>query len=358
MFTVTGVPTTRVLPYSRVADRSLAVLAIGAAITFAYVARQLLAPCVFAIVLAFTVHPLVELLERRRVPHVVAATVGTLVAAGVVALVLVVLYGRMQDLAGELPAYQDRLRDAWEGISRRALHLRVETEKLSPPHQRGPVRLEEYVPWASLLVGTAHGALSIVGASAVATFVLYFALMEGPRLREKFLVHAARDAQSRARAIAALDELHRDVTQYMWNRIFLNSVLGIVTWAVYAPWLQHAAVWGLTTAILHFVPYVGPAIGLVFPVLMALLQYGTLQHALLAGGLYLGLVAIQGNLVDPIFLGRQLRLSALVVFIGSLFFFLLWGPVGLFVAVPVLSSLRIACKYVPRLGAIADFLAA
>jgi predicted PurR-regulated permease PerM len=358
VFNVTGVPATRVLPSSRAAERSLAILAIGVAIVFAYVARHLLAPCVFAIVLAFTVHPLVELLERRRVPHVVAAAVGTLVAAGVVALVLVVLYGRMQDLAGELPAYQDRLRDAWDGISRRALHLRVQTEQLTQARQPGTVRVEENLPWTALLLGTAHGALSIVAASTIATFILYFALVEGPRLREKFLAHAGRDPQSRARAVAALHELHRDVTQYMWNRILLNAVLGIVTWACYAPWLQHAGVWGLTTALLHFVPYVGPAIGLVFPVLMALLQYGTLQHTLLAGGIYLGLVSLQGNLIDPIFLGRQLRLSALVVFIGSLLFFLLWGPVGLFVAVPVLSTLRIACKYVPRLGAIADFLAA
>ena len=191
----------------------------------------------------------------------------------------------------------------------------------------------------------------------MAVFVLYFALAEGPRFRRKFLAHAGRNPDSRARAVAALEELHRDVSQYMWNRILLNAVLGLVVWICYAPWLEHAPVWALTTALLHFIPYVGPAIGLALPVLMAVLQYGTLQHALLAGGVYVVLVSVQGNVVDPIFLGRQLRLSALVVFVGSLFFFWLWGPIGLFVAVPVLSTVRIACKYVPRLQAIADLLA-
>jgi predicted PurR-regulated permease PerM len=123
------------------------------------------------------------------------------------------------------------------------------------------------------------------------------------------------------------------------------------------PWLDHAAVWGMTTALLHFVPYVGPAVGLVLPVLMAVIQYGTLKHVLIAAGVYMTLVSIQGNLVDPIFLGKQLRLSALAVFVGSLFFFWLWGPIGLFVAVPVLSTIRIACRYLPRLRAFADFLA-
>ena len=358
MATVTGVPATRTVPSSSVAERSLAILAIGAALAFCYVVRELLAPSVVALVLAFTVHPLVAWLERRRVPHFVAALAGTLLATAAVALVFVVLYGRMQDLAGELPSYQDRLRQAWDGITRSVLHLRAQTQQFAPPHQPGTVQIEENLPWTTLALGTAHGALTLVGATAVAVFVLYFSLAEGPRFRTKFLAHAGRDPNARARAVAALDELHRDVSQYMWNRILLNAALGVVTWLCYAFWLAHPAVWGLTTALLHFIPYVGPAVGFVFPVLMALLQYGDVAHVLLAGGIYLLLVSIQGNVVDPLFLGKQLRLSPFVVFVGSLFFFWLWGPLGLFVAVPVLSTVRIACKYVPRLAVVADFLAA
>jgi predicted PurR-regulated permease PerM len=131
-----------------------------------------------------------------------------------------------------------------------------------------------------------------------------------------------------------------------------------VTWAVYAVYgLEHAAIWGITTALLHFVPYVGPAIGLAFPTLMAVVQYGALPHVLIVAGIYVALVSLQGNVVDPIFLGKQLRLNALAVFLGSLFWFWIWGPVGLFVAVPVLSTIRIVCKYLPRVRFISDFLA-
>jgi predicted PurR-regulated permease PerM len=342
-----------------VTERSLAILALGAAIAFSYVVRELLVPSVVALVLAFTVHPLVAWLERHKVPHVVAALVGTVAATAAVALLVALLYDRMQELATELPAYESRLREVWGGISQKVLHLRAQTQQLTPslPRQPGTVRVEENVPWAALILGTAQGALTLAASATMALFVLYFALAEGPRFREKFLTHAGRDPEGHARAVAALEELHRDVSQYMWNRILLNAVLGVVVWICYAPWLDHAGAWGLTTALLHFVPYVGPAVGLVFPVVMAILQYGALPQVLLAGGIYLVLVSLQGNVVDPIFLGRQLRLSALVVFVGSLFFFWLWGPVGLFVAVPALSTLRIACKYVPRLAAFADLLA-
>jgi predicted PurR-regulated permease PerM len=349
--------TTRLLPNSSLAERSLAVLATGAGIAFCYVIRELLVPIVLALILAFTVHPLVAWLERHKVPHALAAAIGTVVATGAVALVVAVVYQGFQELARELPAYEDRLRDTIRRVTRELFHLRARTQEIEPPRAPGTVRVEEGVPWNALLVGTAQGALAIAAAATVAVFVLYFALAEGPRYRQKLLDHAGRTAESRARAHLALEELHRDVSQYMWNRILLNGILGVATWLCFAFWLEHAEIWGITTALLHFVPYVGPAVGLVLPVLMAVLQYGTLQHALIAGGVYLALVSVQGNIVDPIFLGKQLRLSALAVFVGSLFFFWLWGPIGLFVAVPVLSTIRIVCKYLPRLNAIGDFLA-
>jgi predicted PurR-regulated permease PerM len=351
------VPGTRVLRNSPATERSLAILATLAALAFCYAVRELIVPSVVALVLAFTVHPAVAWLERRNVPHALAALAGTLLATGAVVLLAVALYGAIQDFTRELPSYEDRVRDVMERVSRGLFHLRAQTQQIEPPRQPGTVRVEESVPWTSLAFTTAQSALAVAVAAIVAVFVLYFALAEGPRYREKLLEHAGKDPEKRTRAELALEELHRDVSQYMWNRILLNGILGIVTWLCYMPWLDHAAVWGLTTALLHFIPYVGPAIGLAFPVAMAILQYGTVKHVAIAGGIYLTLVSIQGNVVDPIFLGKQLRLSALAVFVGSLFFFWLWGPIGLFVAVPVLSTIRIACKYVPRLRAIADFLA-
>jgi predicted PurR-regulated permease PerM len=192
----------------------------------------------------------------------------------------------------------------------------------------------------------------------VAVFTLYFALAEGPRFREKLLAAMGRDRAARQRAISAVNEIQRDIEQYMVNRLALNTALGVVTWLVYMLYgLEYAAVWGLTTALLHFIPYVGPAFGLGLPTAMALLQYGTVKDVALVAAIYVALVSLQGNVIDPIFLGKQLRLSSIVVFLGSLFWFWIWGPVGLFLAVPLLSTIRAACAHVPRLRVVAEFLA-
>lgn len=74
------------------------------------------------------------------------------------------------------------------------VHLQAQSEQLVQPSRApGQVRVQDSVPWATLLVGTAQGALALAAEATVAIFVPYFALAEGPRYRAKFLAHAGRD---------------------------------------------------------------------------------------------------------------------------------------------------------------------
>ncbi len=337
--------------------RALTVLAVAAVLGFLWLARELLVPAALGVVMALSVRPVVRWLVHRGLPRSAASAAGTILATGVIAALAVVLWSRVGAFVDELPGYEGRLRTAAAGIRRHAAHLQRQSEELvEPPRQPGQVKVRESVPWGTLLLGTAQGALELAGQATVAIFMIYFALADGPRFREKLLARA-RTPAARARTLAALAELHRDVEQYMLNRVLLNSLLGVVTWAIYAVYgLEHAVIWGITTALLHFIPYVGPAVGLALPAAMALLQYGTWRQVAVVSGIYVVLVSIQGNVVDPIFLGRQLRLGALVVFLGSLFWFWLWGPVGLFLAVPLISTTRIICKYTPRFRMVAELL--
>jgi predicted PurR-regulated permease PerM len=337
------------------AERALIALAVGAGLLACWVAREVLVPTALGLVLAATVFPLVSALEARRVPRALAAALGTLLATAVVVGVFLLLYDRLSSFGDELPSYRARLDELWDGLRRHIVRLQTQSDKLvAPPRQPGQVRVQQGVQWGSLIVGTAAGAATLLADAAVVVFVIYFGLVEGPRYREKLL---SRAGAARERVTEALAELRRDVAQYMLNRVVLNAILGLVTALVFAVYgLEHAAIFGLTTALLHLVPYVGPAVGLVFPTAMAVLQWGSWGRVLGVVGIYVVLVSLQGNVVDPIFLGKQLRLNALAVFLGSLFWFLLWGPIGLFLAVPLLSTIRVVCKHTERFGWVAEAL--
>ena len=340
----------------KITDRSLTLLAAGAVLAFLWLARELLIPVTLGIFLAAAVSPIVIRLERLRVPHAVSALAGTLLTSVVVAGIVAVLYNGVAAFAQELPAYEDRIRAALKVIASHVTRLALQGETLVTPAP-GAVKVDQGLPWGSVLVGTAQGALALAAQVTVAGFTLYFALAEGPRYREKLLMALRRDPAARQRALTVFGEIHHDIEQYMVNRLLLNAALGAVLWGIYAAYgLEHAAVWALGTALLHFIPYVGPAVGLVPPTLMAVLQYGTVKDVSIVAGIYIVLVSLQGNFVDPIFLGKQLRLSSIAVFLGSLFWFWIWGPVGLFLAVPLLSSIRAVCRHFPRAKVVADLL--
>ncbi len=340
-----------------ITERSLALLAAGAVLACLWLARELLIPVALGIFLAAAVWPVVTRLERLRVSHAVAALAVTLLTSLVVAGIVTILYSGLAALAQELPAYEHRIRSALAAITAHVAHLERQSETFVTPPP-GSVKVQHGVPWDRVLVVTANGALALVGQVMVVCFTLYFALAAAPRYRVKLLTALARDPAVRDRAVAALREIHRDIEQYMVNRLAMNAALGAVLWGAYAAYgLKHAAVWALGTALLHFVPYVGPAVGIVPPTLMAALQFGTVKDVSVVAGIYVVLVALQGNLVDPIFLGKQLRLSSIAVFLGSLFWFWIWGPVGLLLAVPLLASTRAVCRHFPRAKVFADLLA-
>jgi len=342
-------------PAARMGERSLGLLAVGAALAFCWLARALLIPAVLGVFAAYAVQPVVTRLERWKVPRWLAAVAGTLLAVLVVAALAALLWSQLLAFSNDLPAYEQRARQLARLALRHFARIQEQSEQLVPLAP-GTLKVESAVPWGTLALGASTYAARLAAQAVVAVFTLYFALADGPRYAEKLLA-AAKTPEARARVRAALEGIHRDVGQYLVNRAVLNAAVGLVTGVAFALYgLQHPAIWGITTGLAHFVPYLGTSLGLLLPLGMALVQYESLRDPLVVAGIYVVIVTIQGNVVDPIFIGKQLRLNSLAVFLGSLFWYWIWGPIGLFLAAPLLSAIRVVCAHVPRLRLTAELL--
>jgi predicted PurR-regulated permease PerM len=104
--------------------------------------------------------------------------------------------------------------------------------------------------------------------------------------------------------------------------------------------LDEALLWGTMAALLNFAPYVGPLIGMVVMLAMGFLSYEPWQ-SLAPAAIYLGLHALEGQLVTPIVLGRRMALSPLLLILALMVFGWLWGILGLLLAVPLLVCVKI-----------------
>jgi predicted PurR-regulated permease PerM len=120
--------------------------------------------------------------------------------------------------------------------------------------------------------------------------------------------------------------------------------------------MPNPVLWGVVAGLLHFVPYVGAAVGVSALGLAAFVTLPTLGDAVLPPLLYLLFTAIEANLVSPFVLGRAFHLNPLVIFVWLVFWGWLWGIGGAVIAVPLLVLLKITCDQSHELRPISELL--
>ena len=167
--------------------------------------------------------------------------------------------------------------------------------------------------------------------------LFFFLLSRNSQRRYLVLMFESKDA--RLRAIRTLNEIELRLTRYVGIVIAVNICVGLVTAAIaYAAGLPSPLLWGATAGVLNFLPYVGPAIVAVVLLILGLITLPTLPGAFLAPALFVGFTTAEGHFITPSLVGRQLTMSPLALFLSLAFWTWLWGPLGTFLAAPILIA--------------------
>jgi predicted PurR-regulated permease PerM len=186
--------------------------------------------------------------------------------------------------------------------------------------------------------------------------LLYLLLASGDLFLRK-LVEVLPVFREKRTAVAVTEQVQQAVTQYILTTLMINVgqglVVGLALWGLGmpSPWL-----WGGLTVVLEFIPYLGATGMLLLLTVAAFSQFDALGHVLLIPGTYLGIAALQNNVVSPLVYGQRLKLNPVAVLVGVLFWWLLWGVAGAFLAVPFLATLKILADHVESLTPLATFL--
>lgn len=137
----------------------------------------------------------------------------------------------------------------------------------------------------------------------------------------------------------------------------INIGLGVmVSGGLYFLDVPNAVMWGMLVALLNFVPYFGPVVGIMLLAVVGLLTFDTLGQAVLPPAWYLLLHALEANLLTPVLLGRRFTLNPVVIFVSLIFWTWLWGVPGAFLSVPILVSTKVVCDRVAALSPVSELL--
>ena len=207
------------------------------------------------------------------------------------------------------------------------------------------------------------GFLQMIAAStySVVTYIGFIGLLvilglpEVPRLRR--LARTDLKDEARQELAGALSTISQQVRRYLGTTLATSILTGVASalWAL-ATGLELALVWGLLNFLLNFIPVIGNIVGIIPPVLYALIQFGGWGMPLLV---FIGFAALQiaiSNFVYPYLQGRQLSLSPFAIIVAMTFWSWVWGLAGALIAVPLTAATVIVCNQFERSRWIARLL--
>ena len=156
-----------------------------------------------------------------------------------------------------------------------------------------------------------------------------------------------------------INSIENQVQHYLLIKIFVSFITALIGGIIiFLGQLDFIIFSAILIFLLNFIPNVGSFIATLFPILIGLIKYGfSIRVVLVALGLILTQFII-GNIVEPKITGKNLNLSPIVILISLIFWGWTWGIVGMILAVPLTSALKIIFEHIDVLKPIANLISA
>jgi len=334
-----------------------------------YLGRDVLLPFAIALLLTFALAPIVSFLRRRGVPKILAVILTVFIAFCFMAVFGFLVASQVSNLAQNIPVYQTNivekvrsLRELGAGggvidhltrvIERVGQELRMGTQPAGPiggvePAKPLPVEIISQQSPLDILRNIVVPLISPFATAGLIVVVVIFMLLEREALRDRFIRLAGYGDLHKM--TEAMQDAGTRVGRYLLMQLVINTTYAIpIALGLWVLGIPNALLWGLLTMVLRFVPYIGPAIGMLLPMMVTLAVTPGWAPLLWTAGLFLVMELISNNILEPWLYGSRTGLSPLAIIVAAIFWAWLWGPLGLVLSTPLTVCLVVLGRYVPQ----------
>src|SRR3954462_2818182 len=331
-------------------DRLLASLALmmGAALVLALpfalrAGAEFFLPVTAALVIAIALVPILEWLERRRVPSSLAAFICLVLFLAVANAAVAAIIFPASEWVRQLPERIGRIRQTLGPIFDVYSDLQSFIDDVARQFGRTPGLARQTVA-----VETPNSLLQIIATSApfaviqmfFAVLVIFFFLAGWTRMRKGTSVGGSSfgGALTTARVIQqVVDATSTYLGTITMVNIALGAVVSLVLWEI---GMESPLMWGGIVAVLNYIPYLGPIASAVLLAVGGLMIFPDPWYAVLPAVAFVCLHLIEANIVTPTVVGRRLTINPLMILLALSFWAWVWGTTGALLAVPLLIILR------------------
>lgn len=323
-----------------------------------YFAAPLLIPIAIAIFLNIALSPIVRRLHRAGVARALAAGMLIMMIVGLAGLIGGSLAGPAEEWLRDAPRtirqMQQRMSNP-RGALADIQALAEEVDGLAAVDKRTAAP-EVVLREDGILGGVVDGMPAFFGAAAIVVFLTYFLLSSGDNLLRRITL-CGRTWSERRRIVTIARHIQSELSRYLATVAMINTGLGIaVAAAMYGLDVPNPILWGAMVAVFNFAPYVGAMASAAVLTMVGFTSFSTLGDALLVPATFIALTILEGQLVTPTILGARMALSPTVVFVSVIAWGWLWGVAGALMAVPIVTAIKVVCRYFSPVQYLGTFL--
>ena len=329
----------------------LVILLIIAVLAVSKISGKVSIQILLSLFIFLLVLPLVSALEKARFPSWLATVIAVLVIVAAVIFFVWFVFFSVDMLMQKVPDYAARINDLdglLKSIASKWIEIPEDASFLSTLK----------IDWVGSVImptlrSVSSSAISLLSTLLLVVLMTVFLLGERHTIIPKLLnfIHTGEEEK----LTVIWDRIIRQVSKYISIKVFVSLVTGILFYVVsLIAGLDFAFLWGVLAVVLNFIPTIGSIVITVLVTVMAIVQFAPAIGPILFVGI--SAIVIQnliGNFLDPRLSGNSLNLSPFIILAALSVFGYVWGIVGMFLAVPLLSILQIICANVDDTRSIA-----
>jgi predicted PurR-regulated permease PerM len=339
---------------------AIKVIVWGALAVLLYFAHVAFIPVALALLFALVLSSPVEALHKVHIPRSLSAALILIIALSALGGIVALMWAPAQDWFAKAPQTILTIRQKVSPIAKimnRIDDIRKNATTLSAPGRAAPTTAAVPV----VVTESAPALIVNVGASAMAGILAFiiatlFLLTGGPPMMAR-MTAAFVDNLNSAYVLNIIEKVRAEVGHYYLITTFINVGLGVVTGA--AMWglgMPTPYLWGALAAILNYIPYAGPGTTLLVVTVVAAVSFSTLSPVLAVAGTYLVISMLEGQVVQPLLVGRRMEVNPLLIFLGLWFGGFFWGIAGIILATPTLVALKVIAENTKSGKSMLEFL--
>ena len=308
-------------------------------VIFLYWGAQFLIPFIFAILFTFLMVPLCNLLEKIKISRTIASLLSTLMVFIVFGGTLFLFIAQINLFVSDLPEMEDKIESIIESSQNKIesiTNLSLSEQDTIFEERSGKI-IEIIEP---IITGFFGDLFSTVFSFFLILIYVFLLLLYREKIFDFLLMYISKTEEEDAKD--TFSKIGKVAFHYLWGRVQVMILLGIMFFITFISFgLPYALLFSLFGAVITIIPYVGPLLSGLLPILFSFLFFDSLQKILFFAALIIVIQLIESYVLEPLLLGKQVKLNALVIIVSIVLGGLIWGLAGMILFVPIFAIVKI-----------------